>query len=350
MRRERIRAAALVVGVVLPLGATACTGTPTREDPSGSAAASTTDAAAALTFYALLAMVPASIALISLIGILSRDGSRLENVTRAADAVLPEGQGAALREPLSELAEGAATGWVLVASLAVTIWSAGRYVTSFSRAVNRVYGVEEGRPFWRSKPTHLLLTVVLIVLVAIAVLIAITGERVSRGIGRLWGMGEVSLFVWSVARWPALAVVTILLIALLYYFAPNVAPRSFRWMSLGAAAALIVFGIASAGFAFYVTAVADYERLYGPFASILIFLLWLWIANMALLLGVEIDVELERVRQLRAGVPAERQVQVELRDTRAIATAVRRDGDEEQKAARVRREGTSRKRPQERER
>ena len=297
------------------------------------------DAAAALTFYAVLAMAPASIAVISLIGLVSRDGSRLENVTRVADAVLPEGAGAALRGPLTELAEATATGWLLVASLLVTIWSAGRYITSFSRAANRVYGVEEGRPFWKSKPMHLLLTVVLIVLVAIAVIVAVTGQRVSRGIGQLWGVGEAGLFVWSIVRWPALAIVMILLIAILYCFAPNVAPRSFRWMSLGATAALVVFGIASAGFGFYVTVVADYERLYGPFASVLVFLLWLWIANMALLLGIEIDVELERARQLRAGVPAERQVQVELRDTTAIAAAVRRDREEERKAAHVRRAG-----------
>ncbi|MGF6824544.1 membrane protein [Microbacterium sp. ZKA21] len=298
------------------------------------------DAAASLTFYALLAAVPASIVLISVIGLLSRDGARLENLTRAVDAVLPEGAGSALRAPLAALADATATGWVLAAALLVTVWSAGRYVTSFSRAVNRIYGVEEGRPFWKSKPTHLLLTVVLIVLVATAVLISLTGERVSRGIGRIWGVGEAGLVVWSIVRWPLLVIVTVLLIAILYCFAPNVAPRSFRWMSLGAAAALLVFGIASAGFGFYVTVVADYDRLYGPFASILIFLLWLWIANLALLLGVEIDVELERVRQLSAGIPAERQVQVELRDASAIAAAVRRDAEEERRAARVRREAT----------
>ena len=295
------------------------------------------DGAAALTFYAVLAAVPAAIAVISTIGLLGRDGSRLENLMRAADAMLPEDTAAALRQLLPELAEATATGWVLVFALAVTIWSVGRYVTSFSRAVNGIYGVEEGRPFWKSKPAHLLLTTVIIVLVAVAVLIAVTGQRVSRGIGQVWGVGEAGLFVWSVVRWPALVVVTVLLIAILYYFAPNVAPRSFRWMSLGAAAALIVFGIASVGFGFYLTSITDYERLYGPFAGVLIFLLWLWIANMALLLGVEIDVELERVRELRAGVPAERQVQVELRDTRAIASAVRRDGDEERRAARIRR-------------
>lgn len=294
------------------------------------------DAAAALTFYAVLAMAPALIALISVIGLVSRDGSRLENVTRMADAVLPEGTGAALRGPLRDLAEGTATGWVLVAALLVTVWSAGRYITSFSRAANRIYGIAEGRPFWKSKPAHLLLTIVLIVLVAIAVLVAVMGERVARGIGRLWGVGEAGLLIWSVARWPALAVVMILLTAILYYFAPNVAPRSFRWMSLGAMAALVVFAIASAAFGFYATAIADYERLYGPFASILVFLLWLWIANMALLLGVEIDVELERARQLRVGIPAERQVQVELRDTTAIATAVRRDREDERKATRLR--------------
>ena len=307
------------------------------------------DAAAALTFYALLAAVPASIAVISVLGLLSRDGAGLENLMRAMEPVLPEGAVAALREPLAALADTRATGWVLAASLLVTVWSAGRYITSFSRAANRVYGVEEGRPFWKSKPMHLLLTVVLIVLVSAAVLLAIAGEQVSRGIGRLWGVGEVGLFVWSVLRWPALAAVTIILIAILYCFAPNVAPRSFRWMSLGAVAALLVFSIASAGFGFYVTVIADYERFYGPFASILIFLLWLWIANMALLLGVEIDVELERVRQLRVGIPAERQVQVELRDTTAIAAAVRQDLDEEKKAAHVRRTRRA-KAPQESER
>src|SRR5690606_3186800 len=157
---------------------------------------------------------------------------------------------------LSELADASATGWVLLASLVLTVWSVGRYTTSFSRAANRIYGVEEGRPFWRSKPAHLLLTIVLLVLVLVAAVLAVTGERLARGLGGVWGVGGAGLLVWSSVRWPALAAVIVLLVAILYTFAPNVSPRSFRWMSLGAAAALVVFGIASAAFGFYVTAVA----------------------------------------------------------------------------------------------
>lgn len=298
---------------------------------------SSPDAAAGLTFYAVLALMPALIAAFSVIGLIGDKKQAAAVVLDVAKQVLPPDVIQAVTAPLESVATTAGAGWVLVASLAVAIWSTARYVTALGRAINRIYGVPEGRMLWKAKPVHLLITLAVFALVSLAAGIAALSWPLAKSIGRALGAGDVVLIVWRVARWPALVLIIVLVIAILYYFAPNIAHPHFRLVSIGAGVTVLLFALASVGFGFYVHNLADYDRIYGSFAGIMIFLVWLWIGNIALLMGALIDAELERVRELRAGIPAERDLQVQLRDTSRIERNVAGDLADERDARRFRR-------------
>lgn len=295
------------------------------------------DVAASLTFYAVLALIPAVMVSFSVVSLLGRGDETARIVVDVARALAPDASASAARDLISRIAEARLSGILLVFGLALTLWAVARYVGALGRGMNRIYGVVEGRPVWRLKVQQLVIALVIIVCVAlVAALLSVTGG-VADALGQALGLGETALVVWRIVRWPLVALVVVLLLAVLYYFAPNVKPAHFRWMSLGAAAALAVLLLASLGFWLYVSNFADYDRIYGAFAGVIIFALWLWIANMAILVGAEFDVEVERVRQLQADIPAETQVQVPLRDARRIAKNVRRDRKEEAQARRIRR-------------
>lgn len=295
------------------------------------------DTAAGLTFYGVLAAIPALVAAFSIVGLVGeeRDGVRAL-LELAREAVAPDVL-ATITGPVEKAAEVASTGWVLVASLAIALWSVARYVTALGRAINRIYDVPEGRMLWKAKPVHLLVTLAVFVLAAVAVVIAALSRPLAESIGRALGVGETGLILWRIARWPALVLVVILVVAILYYFAPNIRHPHFRLVSVGAVIAVSVFAIASAAFGIYVSRIGDYDRIYGSFAGVIIFFLWLWIGNMALLLGAIFDAELERVRELRAGIPAERHLQVELRDTSRTERNAANDVADERAARRLRR-------------
>lgn len=295
------------------------------------------DAAAGLTFYAILALFPALIAAFSLIGVIGEKRTAVDAVLDVARDVLATDVVDAIAEPIEEVASTAGGVWVLLPALAVALWSVARYVTALGRAINRIYGVPEGRVYWKAKPIHLLVTLLVFVLVTIACVLAVLSRPVAESIGGMLGAGEVALTIWRIGRWPALVLVVALIVAVLYYFAPNVRQPRFRFVSVGAVAALLLFAIASFGFGFYVSNLAGYDRIYGSFAGIVIFLLWLWIGNMALLLGALLDAELERVHELREGIPAERDLQVELRDTERLERNAENDLRDEQDARRLRR-------------
>ena len=295
------------------------------------------DVAASLTFYAVLALIPSVMVAFSVVSLLGRGDETAQVLSDVFQAVAPGASAAALQGVIAQIAEARQTGLVLVAGLALTLWAVARYVAAFGRGMNRIYGVAEGRPVWLLKFSQLLVALVVIVCVAVvAMLLAVTGG-VAEAVGHALGLGETALIVWKIVRWPILAAVVIFVLAFLYYFSPNVRPARFRWMSLGAAVALAVLLVASLAFGIWVSSFADYGRLYGVFGGVIIFILWLWIANMAILIGVEFDAEVERVRELQAGVPAETQVQVPLRDARRIAKNVRRDRDDVAKARDIRR-------------
>lgn len=298
------------------------------------------DIAASLAFYAILALLPAMMVGFSILSVLGRDDETAQIVLDVARAVAPEEAAAGLGDFLGELADLRMSGLLLVFGVLLSIWSAGRYVGVLGRGMNRIYDVEEGRRIWMLKPIQLVIAMVTIVCALIAVLLVVGSGPVAHAVGNALGLGETVLFVWRVVRWPLLVVLVVFVVAFLYYFTPNIRPPRFRWMSLGAAVAIAVLAVASAGFGLYIANFANYERVYGSFAGIIVFALWMWIANMALLVGVEFDTELERIRELRRGVPAETQVQLPLRDARRIAVVVRKDRADVAAARRIRAEET----------
>ena len=205
--------------------------------------------------------------------------------------------------------------------LAAALWSASGYTGAFGRGMNRIYEIGEGRPIWKLRPMMLLVTLVTVVLAAaVLVGLVITGPA-AQAVGDAIGLGSTVVTVWNIAKWPVMLLVVMFVVGLLYYATPNVKQPKFRWISVGAAVAIVVWIIASALFGFYVASFSSYDKTYGSLAGVVVFLLWLWITNLALLFGGELDAELERGRELQAGMPAEEEIQLPPRDTRKIDKA-----------------------------
>ena len=290
-----------------------------------------TDIAASLTYYAVLALFPALFAIFSLLGVVGQGQAASDAILGIVDDVAPGGTADIIRGPIEQFASSPAAGFALISGLIVAIWSASGYVTAFSRAMNRIYEIEEGRPFWKLKPVQLLVTVVALVLIVIAAIILVVSGPVADAVGSALGIGETATVVWSIAKWPVLALVLVLILAILYYATPNAKQPKFRWMSMGALLALVVLAIATVAFGFYVANFSNYDKNYGSLAGVVIFLLWLWIVNNAILFGAEFDAELERGRQLQAGIAAEEDIQLPPRDTRKsdkIAAKEQKDVEE----------------------
>jgi membrane protein len=199
--------------------------------------------------------------------------------------------------------------------VAIAIWTASNYVGAFMRASNAVYDRDEGRPFWKLKPLQLIVTLVLVLMAALVVLSLIVTGPVAKAIGDAVGLGDAAVTAWNIAKWPVMLVVVMLMLALLYWSAPNAKPAGFRWISPGSVVAVLLWVVASAGFAFYVANFGSYNKTYGALAGVIVFLVWMWITNIAVLLGAEINAETERARELEAGVPgAEEDIQAPYRD------------------------------------
>ncbi|WP_188754301.1 YihY/virulence factor BrkB family protein [Microbacterium album] len=279
------------------------------------------DLAAALTYYAVLSLFPALIAVFSLLGVVGQGQQAADAVLGIVDSVAPGGAADTLRGPIESFANSPAAGFALISGLVLAIWSASGYVGAFSRALNRIWEIDEGRPFWKLKPAQLLVTLLAIVLVALAAVLLVVSGPVAEAIGEALGIGEAGLLVWQIARWPVLAFIVVFIVAVLYYFTPNAKQPNFRWISVGAVIAIVVLVLATLGFGFYVANFSNYERTYGSLAGVIVFLLWLWIANIALLFGAEFDAEMERGRELQAGMPAEERIQLPPRDTKKIDKA-----------------------------
>lgn len=280
-----------------------------------------TDLAAALTYYGVLALFPALIALVSLVGVFGQGPQTTEALLKIADRVGPSSAVDSLRPTIEQLSSAPGAGIALVVGLLGALWSASGYVGAFSRAMNRIYDIGEGRPVWKLRPVMLLVTLVTLVLIAVAgVMLVVTGP-VSQAIGDQIGLGSTAVLVWDIAKWPVLLVIVAFVVAVLYYATPNVKQPKFRWISVGATVAIVVWIIASVAFGFYVATFSSYDKTYGSLAGVVVFLLWLWITNLALLVGAELDAELERGRQLQAGIAAEESIQLPPRDTRNIDKA-----------------------------
>ncbi|MBE7160711.1 MAG: YihY/virulence factor BrkB family protein, partial [Williamsia herbipolensis] len=222
-----------------------------------------------------------------------------------------------LRDPVQQLVDAPSAGFALVIGVLGALWSASGYVGAFGRALNRMYEIEEGRPIWKLRPAMLLVTLVAVLMTAaVAFMLAVSGP-IARSVGDRIGLGDTGLLVWNIARWPVILVFVVTVVAILYWATPNVRQPKFRWISAGALLAIVVWIVASALFAVYVANFASYNKTYGALAGVVVFLLWLWITNLALLFGAEFDSELERARELQAGLPAEEHVQLPPRDTAA---------------------------------
>jgi membrane protein len=292
-----------------------------------------TDLAAALTYYAVLSLFPALVVVVSLLGVFGQGQRTSDAVLQIVGDLGPASAVDTLREPIQQLVEAPSAGLALVVGVLGALWSASAYVGAFGRAMNRIYEVDEGRPVWKLRPTQLLLTFVgLILAAAVAFMLAVSGP-IASAVGGALGLGQAAETVWNIARWPVVLVFAALAVATLYYAAPNVQQPRFRWISIGAGIAILVWVIASVLFGVYVGNFGSYNKTYGALAGVIVFLLWLWITNVALLFGAELDAELERGRQLQAGIPAERNLQLPPRDSQV---ADRNDAKEEQDVERGR--------------
>ena len=282
-----------------------------------------TDLAAALTYYSVLAIFPGLLALLALVGVFGGAQQSVDVIVEVLTPLVSPERLDQVRGVLDELASSNAAGSALVIGLVGAIWAASGYVGAFSRAMNRMYEVEEGRPFWRRRPMQLVVTLLTLLLCAVALFILIVSGPVARAVGDALGLGNDLVVAWNYAKWPVLAVIVMMVVALLYWATPNVAFKRFRIISVGAFVAILAWIAASAGFAYYVANFSSYNTTYGSVAGAVVALLWLWITNVALVFGAEIDAELERGRELRAGMAAEESLQLPVRDRRGIDKAAR---------------------------
>jgi membrane protein len=277
-----------------------------------------TDLAAALTYYAVLAIAPGLLAVVSILGLVG-DGQQLveDLVSTAAGIVGQDTAQDTLKPILDNISNSPGAGLTFVVSLVVALWSASGYVTAFSRGINRVYEIDEGRPIWKLRPVLLVVTLVLVLFAVLIVVAVVLSGDIAEQVGEAIGLSAVAVTVWDIAKWPVVLALVVLAVAILYYFTPNVRQPKFRWMSVGALLAVVVWIVASVGFGLYVANVGSYGSTYGSLAGAIILLLWLWITNLALLFGAELDAEVERGRELQGGIEAERTIQLPPRDTRA---------------------------------
>ncbi|MFB7668865.1 YihY/virulence factor BrkB family protein [Kitasatospora sp. NPDC056138] len=273
------------------------------------------DRAAALTYYGVLAVFPALLVLVAVLGLVgsSVTNAVLDNLQKLAPGSARE----ILRSAVGQLQAGRGTGGVLaVVGLAGSLWSASGYIAAFIRAANAVYDIREGRPVWKTTPLRVGLTLLMMVLlIASAVIVVFTGPLAERA-GDVLGLGRTAVTVWSIAKWPVLVALVSFMIALLYWAAPNVRGRGFRWVSPGSVLAVLLWLVLSGGFAAYVANFGSYNRAYGTLAGVIVFLVWLWLSNLAILLGLEFDAEVARERAIEGGMPPGEDPYVPPRDTR----------------------------------
>jgi membrane protein len=277
-----------------------------------------TDWAAALTYYGVLAIFPALIVLVSILGLVGESATQplIDNLGTVAPGPAKE----IVTNAIENLqGDRGAAGVLFVVGLLGALWSASGYVAAFMRASNAIYDMEEGRPVWKTLPVRVGLTIVLLVLLAITTIAVVLTGGLAEKVGDLVGLGSTAVTVWNIAKWPVLLLVVSFMFALLYWAAPNVKHPGFRWISPGGVLAVIGWLIASGAFALYVSNFGSYNKTYGALGGVVVFLVWLWISNIMVLLGAEFNAELERQRAIEDGMrPEDKEPFVEPRDTRKM--------------------------------
>lgn len=276
-----------------------------------------TDVAAGLTYRTVFSIFPGLIALVSILSLFGQSGDTVEQVMAEGEQLVPADTWSSVQPAIEGLLTAPAPGLGLVIGLVTALWTASGYVKAFGRAMNKVYEVPEGRGAVKLNLGMYLLTGGILVLLALGMMIFVLSGPVAEQVGSWIGLGAVAVSVWNIAKWFLLALVVVLIIALLYHATPNVKQPKFRWISIGALLAIAVSLLATLGFFFYVTNFGNYNATYGALAGVIIFLLWVYIINAILLFGAEVDAELERGRQLQAGMHAEEELLLPMRDTAA---------------------------------
>jgi membrane protein len=275
-----------------------------------------TDWAAALTYYAVLALFPALLALVALVGIF---GQYPETTNALIDVARQVSGGNSALGGLQDTINGivqhkGGAGALLGLGLAGALWSASGYIGAFMRASNAIYEVDEGRPFWKLRPMQIVVTLVMVLLVALVLIALVVSGPLAEALGSKLGLGSAGVTIYQIGKWPAMAAVVLVMLAVLYYIAPNARLPRIQWLSPGAIAALVIWIVASALFGFYVANFGSYNKTYGTLGGAISLLVWMWISNLAVLFGQELNAEIERGRELTAGLPAERDLQLEHRD------------------------------------
>lgn len=266
------------------------------------------DWAAALTYYGVLALFPSAIVVVALVGLVSTGEQTVDTVVDLANqvgagSVLTDDEGGVVAVIRSVVLEQSNPKLLLSFGLLGALWSASGFIGAFTRASNAVYGVSEGRPVWKLRPLQIGLAAITLVLLAVVALALIVSGPVTDAVGDLINAGGLARTVWSVAKWPALVMIMMVLLSLLFWIAPNVRQPRFRWLTPGGGVALLVWAVASFGFGLYVANFGSYDTTYGSLGAAIAFLVWLYLSNSALMLGVQINAEVQRGRQLQAGDP-----------------------------------------------
>ncbi|MBQ0903872.1 YihY/virulence factor BrkB family protein [Micromonospora sp. U21] len=279
---------------------------------------SLTDWAAALTYYGVLSIFPGLLVLISILGLLGESATKgVEDTVKQA---VPEGNiQTIITDAINQAGDnGGLASIAAIIGLLAAFWSASGYIAAFMRTSNTIYDVPEGRPIWKTLPIRVGVTAVIgVLLLACAVIVVFTG-RLAELVGNAIGVGDAAVTVWNIAKWPVLLILVSLMFAILYWASPNARHGGFRWVSPGGVLAVVIWLVVSGLFAFYVSNFGSYNKTYGALAGVIIFLIWLWLSNIAILLGAEFDAELERSRAISAGHSADEEPYVELRDDRKL--------------------------------
>ncbi|MEL4357992.1 MULTISPECIES: YihY/virulence factor BrkB family protein [unclassified Luteococcus] len=277
-----------------------------------------TDLAAGLTYFMVMALFPGLLALISMMALFGQSEGGAQALLDIVRQLAPGDAYNQIKEPLMNMVNSRGTGLALFIGLASAMWSASGYVGAFGRTMNKVYEVAEGRPMVKLRLTNLAVTLFCTLVGSLMLVAMVVSGPIAEAVGNVIGLGSQAVMLWGIVKWPVMLLLVVLMVAVLYHFTPNVKQPKFKWMSVGAAVAILVWILASLAFAFYVANAGNYSKTYGALAGVIVMLLWLWLTNLALLFGAEVDSELERARQLQTGLRAEESLQLPPRDTKGI--------------------------------
>jgi membrane protein len=278
------------------------------------------DSAAALSFFGALALFPASLSVVSGFALLDDKTRAPADILRIVDSVAPHETVIALHGPIEQLLSIPNAGYALVFGLALTVWTVSGYITAFGRAINTAYEVQEGRRWIRLRATMMLVAAGLVVIAAAIVLLIAGTPSVAEAVAKAARLPGWLVVVWDVGKWPVLALLAIVVVAVLYFYSPNVRHLRVRWVTLGALLAIVVWVLATTGFAIYVLNFSHYNRVYGWLGGAVVLLLWLYLSNLVVVFGAEMDAEIVRVRQIIHGIDSQDAIQLPLRSTRRIET------------------------------